>query len=49
MRLGEAKKLGFTRAILPASNVAGLNGDAPEGIELVGARSLEEALREAFG
>ncbi len=49
VRLGEAHKLGFTRAILPASNVAGLNGDAPSGIELVGARTLQDALREAFG
>ncbi|MBX3274177.1 MAG: DNA repair protein RadA [Sandaracinaceae bacterium] len=49
LRLTEAQKLGFSRAILPATNLAALNGDAPRGIELVGVRSLEEALREAFG
>jgi len=49
LRLSEAKKLGFTRAVLPASNVAGLNGDAPKGIELIGVKTLDEALREAFG
>ncbi len=48
LRLGEAKKLGFTRAILPAGNVAGLNGDAPEGIALIGVRTIGDALEAAF-
>jgi len=49
IRLAEAKKLGFTRAILPAGNVAGMNGDAPKGIELVGVKTVYDALEAAFG
>ena len=48
MRLGEVKKLGFARVILPAGNLAALNGDAPDGLELTGVKTLDEALREAF-
>ncbi len=43
-RLAEAKKLGFSRAILPQGNLSRINGDAPEGITLVGVRSLADAL-----
>lgn len=45
-RLGEAQKLGFTRAIVPKGNLERINGDAPEGIELIGVRSLADALAE---
>ena len=38
-RLQEAKKLGFTRAILPAGNLDRLNGDAPRGMKLIGVRT----------
>ena len=47
-RLQEAKKLGFTRAILPAGNLDRLNGDAPRGMKLIGVRTLAEALERAF-
>ncbi len=41
-RLAEARKLGFTRCILPAQNRARLEGDA--GLELVGVDRLSAAL-----
>jgi DNA repair protein RadA/Sms len=42
-RLAEARKLGFTRAILPAQNRARLEGDVG-GMELVGVDRLSSAL-----
>lgn len=42
LRLAEAAKLGFSRAILPAQNAQRLEGDY--GLELCGVRHLEEAL-----
>jgi len=47
-RLEEAKKLGFTRALLPKNNLSALNGDAPAGLDLVGVATLDDALAEAF-
>lgn len=44
-RLIEAAKLGFKRAIIPSSNMKGLN--VPEGIEVIGARTLKDALKTA--
>ncbi len=44
-RLIEAAKLGFKRAIIPSSNMKGLT--VPEGIEVVGARTLKDALKTA--
>lgn len=44
-RLQEAAKLGFNRAIIPASNLAGL---APVDIEVVGARTLKDAMKEIY-
>ena len=41
IRVAEAAKLGFTTCILPASNLRGLK--RPEGMELVGVRSMQEA------
>ena len=41
IRVQEAAKLGFTTCILPASNLKGVK--KPEGMELVGVRSLKEA------
>jgi len=42
VRLREAHKLGFTRAIIPEGNVA--PGDVPSGLEVLGVRTLGEAL-----
>jgi len=44
-RLREAAKLGFTRAIVPAANVA---KQSIEGIEVIAVARLEEAVRAAF-
>jgi DNA repair protein RadA/Sms len=41
LRVREAAQMGFTRCLLPARNVP---DDPPGGIQLVGVRSLEEAL-----
>ncbi|AQQ51740.1 DNA repair protein RadA [Planococcus lenghuensis] len=45
-RVQEAAKLGFQRAIIPASNLGGW--DYPEGIEIIGVENVSEALREIF-
>jgi DNA repair protein RadA/Sms len=45
-RLAEAASMGFERAIVPASV---LDAGAPKGVELVGVRTLEEALARAIG
>ncbi len=45
-RIQEAKKQGFTTAIVPTANVP---RDAISGIEVVGVRRLEEALDQALG
>ncbi|WP_088006726.1 DNA repair protein RadA [Indiicoccus explosivorum] len=45
-RVQEAAKLGFRRAIVPASNLGGW--DYPEGIDVVGVENVGEALREIF-
>lgn len=45
MRLKEAAKLGFTRCVLPAGSVKQVKA---RGIELVGVKSLEEALALLF-
>src|SRR5215470_4906214 len=47
-RLGEAHKLGFTRAILPRQNRARASS-APRDLELVGVDHIEKALEEALG
>jgi len=46
-RLNEAAKLGFRRAIVPAGGRRGASG--PQGLEVLPARSLQEALRFALG
>ena len=46
-RLAEAAKLGFTRAVIPAANMARL--DAPSGIDVVAVPRLEQALEAALG
>lgn len=48
-RLSEAKKLGFTRAILPEGNLERLSAEEREGLELIGVRTLAGALHEALG
>ncbi len=42
-RVGEAAKLGFKRAIIPQKNMGGWT--IPEGIEVVGVSTLEEAIQ----
>ncbi|MEJ2200866.1 MAG: DNA repair protein RadA [Desulfuromonadaceae bacterium] len=46
LRIKEAARLGFDRCLLPAGNLKNLI--APEGIELIGVRSAEEALEGLF-
>jgi DNA repair protein RadA/Sms len=48
-RLAEARKLGFTRAVLPAGNLERLTLEEQAGMDLVGVRTLAGALHEAFG
>jgi DNA repair protein RadA/Sms len=42
LRVREAQQLGFTRCVLPEGNIA--PADAPPGVELVGVRSVADAL-----
>jgi len=46
LRLREAAQLGFARAVLPAGNLA--PADAPAGIEVVGIRTVAEALAQVL-
>jgi predicted ATP-dependent serine protease len=48
LRLAEARKLGFSRAILPQSSVERLEPTERAGFQLLGVRSLHEALVAAF-
>lgn len=45
-RVKEAKKLGFTRAIVPSKNLSGWN--PPQGIELIGVESVKDAINVIF-
>jgi len=45
-RVTEAAKLGFERAIIPASNLGGW--DYPKGIQVVGVETVSDALKLAF-
>ena len=47
-RIQEAKKLGFTKMVAPLGNVERMK-DSVSGIELVGVRTLEEAIRLVVG
>jgi DNA repair protein RadA/Sms len=47
-RLDEARKLGFTRAVMPESSVDRLRPQEREGLTLIGVRDLGEALRSVF-
>jgi DNA repair protein RadA/Sms len=47
-RLAEARKLGFSRAILPESSLERLRSEERSGIDLVGVRTLAEALQAVF-
>lgn len=47
LRLAEARKLGFAKAILPASNAARLPAGSQDGS--LGVRSLAEAMQQLFG
>ncbi|WP_377887118.1 DNA repair protein RadA [Alkalihalobacillus sp. R86527] len=46
-RVQEAAKLGFERAIIPQKNIGGWT--FPEGIQVVGVQTVDEALNEALG
>jgi DNA repair protein RadA/Sms len=46
-RVQEAAKLGFHRAIIPAKNIGGWT--FPEGVEVLGVNSVQEALRIVLG
>jgi len=46
-RVKEAKKLGFTRAIIPKKNMSGWK--RPEGIEIIGVDTVKEAIGAIFG
>jgi len=48
IRVVEAKKMGFTRIILPRGNVQPLTQDPVEGVELIAVSSLSEALSAAL-
>jgi DNA repair protein RadA/Sms len=48
VRLAEARKLGFTRAIVPQSCLERLEPSERAGCELVGVRSVHDALSAAF-
>lgn len=45
-RVQEAAKLGFKRAIVPASNIGGW--DFPEGIQVIGVEAVNQAMQLAF-
>jgi DNA repair protein RadA/Sms len=45
-RVAEAKKMGFTRCLVPQSNVKRMAGI--KGIKLVGVKNVEEAVEELF-
>lgn len=45
-RVQEAAKLGFKRAIIPASNLGGW--EYPEGIQVMGVETVNQALKIAF-
>ncbi len=47
-RIGEARKLGFRRMLIPKHNLQGIDR-TQAGIELVPVRKVEEAFRELFG
>ena len=46
-RVKEAKKLGFTRVILPKKNLDGWKH--PKGIQIIGVETIKEAVNEIFG
>ena len=45
-RVKEAKKLGFTRAIIPERNLKG--SKFPKGIEVIGVKTIDEAIRKCL-
>jgi len=48
VRIQEAKKLGFTRVLLPQANLAHVGSEDREGVELLAARDLDQALSLVF-
>lgn len=47
-RIAEARKLGFGRCVLPEASLERLRSEERTGLELVGVRTLEEALHALF-
>ncbi len=47
-RLSEARKLGFTRCVLPESSLDRLRSEERTGLSLIGVKTLEEALQALF-
>ena len=47
-RVAEAKKLGFSRVLMPRGNASRLTDEERAGAEVIGVASLEEALEAAF-
>ena len=45
-RIKEAKKLGFTRAVIPKKNLGGWT--PPQGIEVIGVDTISDALKVMF-
>jgi DNA repair protein RadA/Sms len=48
VRIQEAKKLGFTRVVLPQANIAHLTADERKELKLSAAKDLDQALAMAF-
>jgi DNA repair protein RadA/Sms len=48
VRIQEAKKLGFTRVVLPQANIAHLSPEERDELQLLGAKDLDQALALAF-
>ncbi|CAK1241504.1 DNA repair protein RadA [Fructobacillus fructosus] len=46
-RLKEARKLGFSRAVVPKNNLGGVN--VPDGLKVIGVSTIKEALQLALG
>lgn len=47
-RVAEAARLGFTRCILPKYSLKQFDGNKPDGIELIGVKSVSDAVNELF-
>ena len=48
-RISEAARLGFTRIVLPRHNLKNLECAVPEGVELLGVRTIRQAFDAVVG